>query len=392
MKIKKFLPWILLLVPVIGSAAPLFSPTWGFRLDLPEEYQYSGGDGKDRFSFSTAEGASLDLVVYPAPGRNAPYGSVEALVQDVRRRLGSRGDTSFFEYRNKRAAVLELAFSNPGGQGGSAALSGWGLCVELGLPAGTGPVENTRRPLLLVLAYGPAEKEGLMALYLSALDSVVPEEGDRRSPGPVTEFSYPRKNRRLMPLASLDAKAWFYEEDAGASQALVDREFAVLKLSLPGPRLNEARERFYRMIYRDSWDRLADAAFVLERKLNVPPRENRDLAEQILYWVQGFTYERDLMGSDFVNLVSAVREGRGDCDSRAMLWALILNQADIPAAIMISPELGHAMGLADLPGSGARFETDGKKWLVAETTAAVALGLIAEDYSETSKWLGIVFE
>jgi hypothetical protein len=131
---------------------------------------------------------------------------------------------------------------------------------------------------------------------------------------------------------------------------------------------------------------------VLERKLNVPPRENRDLAEQALNWIQGFTYERDLMGSDFVNLISAVQEGRGDCDSRAMLWALILNQADIPAAIMISAELGHAMGLADLPGPGARFETDGKKWLVAETPAAVALGLIAEDYSEIRKWMGIVFE
>jgi hypothetical protein len=231
-----------------------------------------------------------------------------------------------------------------------------------------------------------------MALHLSALDSIVPEEGDSRSPGPVTEFSYPRQNRRLMPLASLDAEAWFYEEDAGASQALIDREFAVLKRSLPSPALNEARKRFYRMIYRDSWDRLADAAFVLERKLNVPPRENRDLAEQALNWIQGFSYERDLMGSDFVNLVSAAQEGRGDCDSRAMLWALILNQANIPAAIMISPELGHATGLAELPGAGARFETDGKKWLVAETTAKVALGLIAEDYSEIRKWSGVVFE
>jgi hypothetical protein len=154
----------------------------------------------------------------------------------------------------------------------------------------------------------------------------------------------------------------------------------------------DARKRFYRAVYRDSWDRLADAAFVLERKLNVPPLENRDLAEQALKWVQGFIYERDLMGSDFVNLISAACEGRGDCDSRAMLWALILNHANIPAGIMISPELGHATGLADLPGSGARFETDGKKWLVAETTAKVALGLIAEDYSEIRKWTGVMFE
>jgi hypothetical protein len=392
MKTKKFLPWLFLLVPVVSGASPLFSPAWGFRLDLPENYRYSGGDGKDRFSFSAAGGASMDLAVYPAPGGASPYESVEALARDVQSRLGSRGDTSFFEYQNKKAAVLELIFSNPGGQGRTKTLAGWGLCVELGQPVGTGPDGNTPRPLLLALAYGPAEMEELMALYLSALDSIIPEEGDRRYPGPITEFSYPRQNRRLMPLAALNAEAWFYEEDAEASQALVDREFAVLKLALPDAGLKEARKRFYRAIYRDSWDRLADAAFVLERKLNVPPLENRDLAEQVLRWVQGFKYERDLMGSDFVNLTSAAREGRGDCDSRAMLWALILNQADIPAGIMISPELGHAAGLADLPGSGARFETDGKKWLVAETTAKVALGLIAEDYSEISKWTGVLFE
>ncbi|MDR1862809.1 MAG: hypothetical protein LBQ67_02695 [Treponema sp.] len=388
MKIKKILPWIFLVIPVIAAASPLFSPAWGFRLDPPENYRYAGGDGKDRFSFNSAEGASLDVAVYPAPGGNAPYGSVEALARDVRRRLGGKGAISFFEYRRKKAAVLELVFSKSGGP--TSGFSGWGLCVELGRPSETG--RDAGRPLLLALAYGPEGKEELAGLYLSALDSIVPEEGDRRYPGPITEFGYPRQNRRLMPLASLDAEAWFYEEDAEASQALVDREFGVLKLSPPGPSLEEARKRFYRAIYRDAFDRLADAAFVVERKLNVPPLENRDLAEQALRWVQGFEYQRDLMGSDFVNLVSAVREGRGDCDSRAMLWTLILNQANIPAAIMISAELGHAMALAELPGTGARFETSGKKWLVAETTAKVALGLIAQDYSEISKWTGILFE
>jgi hypothetical protein len=250
----------------------------------------------------------------------------------------------------------------------------------------------------LALAYGPAEKGELQSLFLSALDSLVPEEGDRRFPGPVTEFSYPRENRRLMPLAGLDnMEAWFYEEDAEAAQALVERVFAVLKLSVGGPQWQEAWKRFYRAIYRDSYDRLADAAFVVERRLNVPPLENRDLAGEILQWVQSFKYERDLMGSDFVNLVNAVLEGRGDCDSRAMLWAVILNQANIPAAIMVSREFSHAMGLADLEGPGARLpmKDEGgteKKWLVAETTAAVGLGLIGENVSEIAKWLGIELE
>jgi hypothetical protein len=98
------------------------------------------------------------------------------------------------------------------------------------------------------------------------------------------------------------------------------------------------------------------------------------------------------MGSDFVNLVSAVTQGRGDCDSRAMLWALILAQADIPAAIMVSREHSHAMGLADIAGTGARFEAEGIKWLVAETTAKVDIGLIGQNVSDIESWLGVIFE
>jgi hypothetical protein len=55
------------------------------------------------------------------------------------------------------------------------------------------------------------------------------------------------------------------------------------------------------------------------------------------------------------------------------------------------------MGLADIAGEGARFpmkREDGggeTKWLVAETTAPVPLGLIGEGVSEITKWLGISF-
>ena len=274
---------------------------------------------------------------------------------------------------------------------GDGPMSGWGLCTELG--SDTAQSGNSGPPpLLLALAYGPAGDQDLMALHLSALDSLVPEEGDRLIPGPITEFSYPRETPIDAPVFGLGISAHIYKEDAEAAQALVDREFKVLNRYADSSDWKDAWSRFYRAIYRDSFDRLADIAFQVERKLNVPPRENRDFADQALQWVQSFTYERDPAGSDFVNLVSAATEGRGDCDSRSMLWAVILKQAAIPSAIMVSRQYSHAMGLADLPGSGARFELDGKNFLVAETTAKVSIGLIAEDVSDTNNWLGIEFE
>jgi hypothetical protein len=131
----------LVLIPVFSGAEPLYSPTWGFRLDIPEGYSYEGGDGKNRFSFVSDSDGIIDLAVY-APGT---FESPEKLAQDIRTRLRSRGDISPYTYHNKRAALMELNLSQPGG-----GISGWALCVELGSKEGEAP------PLLAALAYGPA--------------------------------------------------------------------------------------------------------------------------------------------------------------------------------------------------------------------------------------------
>jgi len=363
-------------------SGPLENPTWGFSLDLPEGYVYSGGDGKNTFSFLHPDGASFEITVSYAA-------SVEEMSRDVKAKLNSSGDIEFFEYREKKASLVELVFSLPR----DGRMSGWALCVELGQPKQT-PVGNASapKPLLLAMAYSPAGKQGLEALHFSALDSIIPEEGDRLAPGPITEFAYPRETRIKAPVFALDCEAWIFEEDAEAAQALIDREFMVLRRYQNSPGWKEAWIRFYRAIYRDSFERLTDIAFQVERKLNVPPLENRNFANEALKWVQSFSYERDLFGSDFINLVSSATEGRGDCDNRAMLWAIVLRQACIPSAIMVSRNYSHAMGLADLPGSGARFTLNGQRLLVAETTANVSIGLINEAVSEIDEWLGISFE
>jgi hypothetical protein len=376
-----------MLIPALAGAEPLYSPTWGFRIDPPEGYQYVQGNGRDRFSFRSAEGAALDLVVY-GPGAGSAYPTLEALTGDIQNRLGNRGDRSYFNYRGKGAALLELAFTTPPDQNGPGdPLSGWGLCVELG--PGEGAAGNRAAVFLAALAYGPAGAEDLQIFHLSALDSIAPTGADKLAPGPVTEFSYPRTKPVRTALGNSGLYATLDEDDAEAAQALVDREFALLRRQADGPLWQEAWKRFYRAIHRDSFDRLAEAAFILERSWRED--EPRRFAERVLAWIQSFRYERDRMGSDFVNLVSALVEGRGDCDSRAMLWALILEQAAIPAAIMVSREYNHAMGLADLAGEGARFELEGVSYLVAETTAPVALGLIDRENAGSAHWLGINF-
>ena len=354
-------------------ASPLQSTTWGFRLDLPEGYEYIDGNNQDRYSFKGPNGAMFDLIVY-----NGVYQGVEQAANDIKRRLGSSGETAIFEYEGKTAVLMELRFMN---------YSGWGLCLELAKNPG-----GSNAPFLCALAYSPSPGADMDLFHISALDSIAPSDLEARRPGPVMEFSCPRGETVETPIKGTTVRALFRENDAEAAQALVDREFNLLRNYESAPNWQQAWIRFYRAIYRDSWERIANALFRLEREWNPDARfDNRAFAEKSLAFVQGFSYERDLEGSDFVNLVTALFEGRGDCDSRSMLWAMILEQADIPSAIMVSRNHSHAMGLADVPGSGARFDSGGKRWLVAETTDKVGIGLISADKSDIASWLGVIF-
>jgi hypothetical protein len=397
-------------VQAAGFAEPLYSNTWGFTIDLPEEYYLNedAGDGTSRFSFFSGQGYAFDMVVYQA----GTYAGAEALADSVTAQLGGKdSDKGVFRYYGRDAALFTLSFSLKEGSGDNP-YTGWGLVIELDPPQTGDAMAGVGKPLLLAMAYGPppqsgSQRQGRVSpddFHLSALDSIVPGRIDKLRPGPVTEYAYPQGKRVEKALFGLDLKSWFHEGDAEAAQALVDREFRVLSTFSRSPVWQEAWTRFYRAVYKDSYSRMLEAAFDLERHFalqkpmpaagSAPARNDVDvaLASDALGWVQSFTYERDLLGSDFVNLVTAATEGRGDCDSRSLLWAIIMRNAGVESAIMVSREYSHAMALGMLDASGARYPMDGKNFLVAETTAKVNLGLIGQGVSNTDKWLGIVLE
>jgi hypothetical protein len=366
---------LLMLVPVLVFAEPLYSPTWGFFLDLPEGYNYIDGNDRDRFSFSGPGGAMFDLVIY-----YDGYGTMDNLVNDINRRIGNTGEVDSFNYNEKQAAIIELNFGG---------YRGWGLCVELEVSS------DGRLPLLLALAYGPAGRNDLELFHISALDSICPSVEERYYPGPIIEYSYPRGEMKQVRLEG-GINALVRENDAQAAQVLIEREFFILSNYANTQFWQEAWLRYYRFIYRDSWDRINNPVSALVANWGGFNANNetakKAFAQRALAFVQGFNYERGLSESDFINLVTAVVQRRGDCDSRSMLWAIILARADIRSAIMVSRQYSHAMGLAEIDGNGARFDAYGTRWMVAETTDKVDIGLIAQDVSDPRHWIGIIFE
>jgi hypothetical protein len=366
---------LLFFIPVLSFAESMYSPAWGFFIDLPEGYEYVDGDAKNRFSFQGPGGAMFDIAVY-----YNRYAGIRELVSDVNEIIGNKGEADFFMYNNRRAAIMELIFDNN---------NGYALAVEL-------DKNNGQQPLLLALAYGPSSEKGLEMFHVSALDSICPSKAERRYPGPLIEYSYPRGEQKRITIADGNINFTIRENDAEASQVFIEREFQLLQYYADSQKWQEAWVRYYRSIYRDSYDRIANAASIIVRSWGGPPSsgdaERRAFAQRAFKFVQSYKYERNPNGSDFLNLVTAITEGRGDCDNRAMICAILLSKADIRAAMMISRQYSHAMGLVDINGNGARFEDYGINWLVAETTDNVDIGLIAQDVSDPNYWLGVIFD
>lgn len=383
----------------------------GFFVDLPEGFRLKEGDGKSRFSFEDpAGGLEFDILAYD-PGR---FASAEAFANDSLVRIGSNGEREAFVYERRNAVFAELAFSL-----GGARKRGYAIFIEAArppaapaaqqaparpatpdftAPPGAAPQGATGAPAaekhVALLAFcDEARFEAYADFILSSLDCFSADRAARRSPGPLSQYLLPwpaaREETRKIVFGGESLVLPFSTEEAEQCAGVAGREFRVLEAYGGTEDLWKAAwARCYRMIYRESARRLDRLALELDRRL---PEDPTEAARRLLAWVQEWKYERDLEGIDFVDPFSAAHEARGDCDSRAMVMAIVLERRGVDAILMLSRDYSHAMAGVDVPGGGQRFAFGGKNWLVAETTAKVGIGMIAADQSDWKKWLGVSF-
>ena len=119
-------------------------------------------------------------------------------------------------------------------------------------------------------------------------------------------------------------------------------------------------------------------------------RRHRDRQAGTGLGAEYFNYERDKAEeSGFTPPLAAAYEATGDCDSRAVVAAIVLERLGIDSILMVSREYSHAMLGVDVPGGGQRFAFNGKNYLVGETTTKIGIGMIAASMADWSKWMGI---
>jgi hypothetical protein len=367
-----------LLLLGMGSLPPVaaeeLTTEEGIFIDMPSGFSPGEGDGRTKFSYFSPNGEiEYDILVQP-PGR---YPAAEEMAARMLDKLDSQGQRTSFTYQGQGAVIAELLFNLNG-----ASRRGYGLFLQ--------PASGSGYALL---AHAPETRFDAAADFiLSCLDAFSIDRAARRSPGPVSQFLLPwpapRPDRKTAALPGGPVELPWSREETEQELSTVQREYRVLTTYLSSQTLwRDAWARFYRMAYRESASRLDGFTEAFARTL--PRADPTESARRVLAWVQGFVFERDPAGLDFVPPLAAAFERRGDCDSRAMVMAMVLERLGIDCVLMLSREYSHAMLAVDVPGGGIRFPFEGRQYLVAETTAGVGLGLIDSSQTDFSKWLGV---
>lgn len=374
----------LFLTGIKAAAEELYSDS-GFFLELPEGFALNDGDGKSRFSFTDPNGAVLFQIFLFEPSR---YPDATTMENDIVHKLGGSADAQAFRYQRRDASMAHLTFPMNGEPH-----EGWGLFINGAKKNAAGLAEKD----IALLAYTSADRyEACLPFIFSCLDGFSVDAEARLYPGPVSQFNLPWNPAAGKPTAiAFDDRTLTIPvdpEEEAAAQATVEREYMVLaSYANAAPELATAAwMRYYRMIYRETFHRLDYTAMVLSRELLNEP-DARARAARLLAWTQGFKYDRDPEGSDLVNPLTAALEGRGDCDSRALLLAILARHDNGDALLLLSAKHSHALAAFDVKGPGARFPYAKKNWLVGETTAHVDIGLIDSTIADPADWLAVEF-
>ena len=364
-------------------AEAIYIDSTGFVVEPPVGWEVMDIT-ESRWTFKDFTGeAFLQIKVWPGTENT----SATELFKSVKQSINAEGEGDIFDFYG-RETVFGIINFNSGGFD----YSGYGVFAD---------GEDFD---LTILSFASADHAQMLNDYiLSALDSFALSQGLMNNPGPVSRYyleSYSHgvsgSPERIDTATIFEGEKISWKVDAHAieaSQLLIEREAAILSDFKPGTEPgDEAWKRYYRMIYRDNYSRLDyPAALFKERLKRAEPNgasNVNDIPKRLLSWVQQFEYKRT-SGSDLISPIAAAAFEEGDCDSRALLYIILLNHYGIDSALMVSSIYSHAMAAVDIPGTGARIDFGGKSYLVAETTEEIGIGMIASDMADPAKWLVI---
>ena len=359
----------------VSFAEILNSPTWGYSVDLPEEFVLVDKNGADSYMFENAFVSST--VILKAYKKEKFSSSLEAM-ETVMKQLGAEFECAETDWRNTDCIISQFAFNL-----GGASNTGWAVSSLL----------QDSKGYVVMLCYTPTDVfYDLEQFVISCVDSLCIDYGSYYSPGPLTSFAFPKGEvqNHTVEIAGEKIDFTLDSNDIEADKFVVEREYSVLCLYQDSEMWVEAWQRYYRQVYKNAYSRLKIAAFnIYNRLIKTCESENPEieLAQKLLSWTQGFDYVRDFTSTDFTPITASITGTGSDCDSRAMLLACLLHHMNYDTCLFVSAEFSHSLFGIVLDKTGAKINIDGRQFLLGETTAQVDIGLVPANMNQTDKWI-----
>lgn len=375
MKIIKKLAFIALFFCSLAFAKEI-NFEYGFAFDLPEGFELADytEDSKSFLFTHDITGAQFVIKIFD----NTPNAK-NALVSAMSKLGSAYDEVDLFKWEAANCAITKFSMF--------AEYSGWALAVPLAKQNAT----------LVAMCYVRAETaENWQQFMMSCLNSLCVSAENKKSEGIITSYAFPKQKSMALTLeiAGEKIKTELNSADIAAAQFVVDCEWAVLQMYAQSSMWQQAWQRYYRAIFRDSVARTQKTAAAIYKKL-MPKAKNDKIAfmQMLLSWCQSFEYERNisLTEADFTTAPSCLLGKGNDCDARAMLLCALAQNMGIDTIFFVSREYSHALFGMQVAKSvpGAKILVNDKTYLLGETTSHVDIGLIASELSDTSKWLAV---
>jgi hypothetical protein len=369
----------LIFCPLLVIAEEYSLPKYGYTVDIPEGWRVLKAADPRAISFTDSRGAAIFEV---QTHDEETFLNVEDYFLKVKNKLSAGGEGAPFSYYGYSAILADLRFNTAGQQ-----VRGYFVFL---LKNGVG---------ICLYAIAP---EGYYQHYhdylLSSIDSFSPHPSTGNLPGPISTFYYPfpgpeqkRERIGISLYGRKDVPVAFSVDPKGieASSVVMEREARILSSYPAGDA--HAWRRFFRIIYRDNYSRLEGLYRVLKDKMEASRGKDfsKYVPKDLLYWLQRFEYRRLGTTSDITPPLQSVLEASGDCDSRGLVYTILLHHFGFQSILLVSHIYGHAVAAVDMEGPGARYTYRGKTYLIAETTERVDIGLIAADMADPKGWIPV---
>jgi len=369
---------LILAVPL--SAEVIWSQPRDFYVDPPVGWTFVEDPSPEHFVMTDADRRVILEIFSQDKGAVT---DLKAKAADVKTRLKASGDEQEFTWNDRPAWLADVKFT-----AGPVQAHGWAMVAD----DGDGWVT--------ALAYAPeGDYEKASDVLISTLNSLALGLDGRKQPGPLSTFFEQTAARPKMDKADIAGLpspfTMSYNLDRDETiQATTERETRLLTAQI-GSQVKDQNaiapgwSRFYRQIYRELYSSLTPLADYWKDQLAQKKVTTEALPQTVLSWLQKYKYGRKGGLTDISTPWQTLKDQTGDCDSKSLVYLALMEELGVKGILMVSAPYSHGMAALDLPGPGARFPHDGKNWLVAELTATVNLGMIAQNMADPNQWIGV---